>query len=322
MAFSSSKVKKEGHEIDIIKSSPFLARAMYISPGGTLLDKYNKETEFYNNVEPILLQLVKDIQELWVKAGGRICGENTKYIVNHLKDEYENTYEKKCEVKAMIFHPGQAEYRGDPFAWGMTRALYEQISEVYKERRKWRDDLWGVGHTMGVIYHALPLFIWKNEKIYITVESNLCNTMFMSYTQLHITRSLEEMKDLLAFRYSADSIEEVDIDKMGGALTQLTRNPNLKDLNDPHYQHRYRKQRTIPMKLLKEERKQTLKTILKTISKIPIRTRAPITSHTFYKTFGFRGTLTKLRHTLKTQVRRKTPYTKKIRVSKATFVKK
>ncbi len=318
MVFTTNKVTIGKKEIDIIKSFPFFARAMYISPGGTLLDKYQAETAFYKNVQPILDQLVQDVQELWVKPGGRICGQNTKYIVNHLKDEYEKTY--GCEVKVIIFHPGQVEYRGDPFAWGMTRELYQQISKKYEESRKWREDLWGVGHTMGVIYHALPLFIWKDEGLYITVESNLCNTNFLGVTQLHVTRTLKEMRDFLHFRYSASQMEEVDDDKMGAAIARLTSDPIFKPFNDPRYELPYKKQRTIPMKLLKQERKETLKGILKSLSKIPIQPRERLTAHTLSKKIGFRGRTSQLRYTLKKQLPKK--MTKRIRVSKAFLTRK
>lgn len=318
MAFTEKKVKIGNTEIDIIKSFPFLARAMYISPGGTLLDKYQAETEFYKNVKPILDQLVKDIQELWVKPGGRICGQNTKYIVNHLKDEYEKTY--GCEVKAIIFHPGQVEYRGDPFAWGMTRQLYEELRKKYEESRKWREDLWGVGHTMGVVYHALPLFIWEDEGLYITVESNLCNTNFLGVTQLHVTRTLQEMRSLLNFRYLASQMEEVDVDKIGAAITQLTRDPIFKPFNDPHYELPYKKQRTIPMKLLKQDRKETLKKILKTVSKIPLKPKTRLTAYALSKKIGLRGRTSNLRRTLKKQLPKK--MTKRIRISKAFLTRK
>lgn len=149
---------------------------------------------------PYIQELQKDITPLYYTENkesklysGPSCGSNTVNIVKNLRDKYKITMiamepEKKDEFWRN--HLGQL----------LPLSRHFRIQE--------RNALWGVGTTIGVIYHALPVFVWEEEKLYISVETTLFCGSFQ--LQFHVTESLDEMIELMQFRYLADNVQVTD----------------------------------------------------------------------------------------------------------------
>lgn len=320
---SSSTVEVGQTKYNIIKSFPFLAKAMYISQAGVLLDKYGKETEFYNESKSILDLLVKDIQSLFLKTGP-ICGENAKYITEHLAGEYEKEYD--CKVKTIIMKPGSKEYSVPEISWGITMKFIEERRKAMEEYIEEREKIWGVGTTMGVNYHALPLFIWEKAKLYVSVESTICNGLFSGIIQLHVARSQKDMLDLVNHRYGASYTYVVENNELGKRIKNLTGRLSFLEFNQPFYKYGSYKKRQNTFRSLSFDkmRKNTLRGVLRTISKIPIQPRKPLTAYDLMKRTRKRSH-TSLRHHLKTQLAtpaKRARITKKIRVKSVGLTKK
>lgn len=171
-------------------------------------------------IRSLVKQLEDDIYPLYstgntdaqLKVGPK-CGWNSVNIVKALQNKYDVSM---IHIEPIKKNASWRNHLGTP----------SKMSTNLRIRQ--RNALWGVGTTLGVIYHALPVFKFPEQNLYISVETTL--TCLTSQLQFHITESMESMLDFLQFRYMATS-PPVETLTLGSLLHSKYPNRNFLNFN-------------------------------------------------------------------------------------------
>ena len=205
--YSAGKYKTESIEYIRICNG-ILAGSLIVSFEGVLSKRIDEILPHIQEVQNDIFPLYfADSKECKIYRGPS-CGWNAVNIVRSLRHKYGKN------VSMISMKP-----RAKNSTWFNHLGYRLNVGKSYNIQQ--RDKFWGVGTTIGVIYHALPIFQWPEENLYISVESTLICASFQ--LQFHVTQSLEEMVEFMEFRYLATNVEIRD--DLGVAVGDLTHRP-------------------------------------------------------------------------------------------------
>lgn len=199
--------------------------------GGSLVASFKGVlSQRIDEILPHIQELQNDIYPLYKSKNeynklhiGGVCRINTVIIEENLSHKYN--------ITMVVMNPKNVNS-----TWYNHLEHRLPVGQSYNIQQ--RDKLWGVGTTMGVIFHALPIFQWPEQNLYISVETTLFYKSFQ--LQFHVTQSLEEMKEFIKLRYLATRIEITNnlddtiyelIEKCEHIITPYTKEPSIIELN-------------------------------------------------------------------------------------------